>query len=303
MKLGIQRLGISSGITYTYIIYASYLIIIFNIRDLCSRIDSIEPDKTLLASLRHIRTTLLGEQLDLRVKVIKRQLQSTPVGSQIVLKLSANGKLKFLVTALLDIGSHLSQSREFKGLIEDIVVKVTTIPPLFFSLVISINLFLYDNRFDKKIGDVFEETGFTIFETNMFLISCLSLIDYAPGSASRMSTFEAASSSRRNSGLPDMQMAASSISAVSSTGILRDSPPSLLTGTSNSVSGNGSVNPSFVSHSANNSGRSYRGDNISSGSFSTSTKGGPVEVFRDWCRFISCVRLCLEQLAALKPYR
>jgi hypothetical protein len=83
---------------------------------------SLAPDKTLLASLRNIKAS--GESLDTRVQAVIVQLKAFSLGPQVLQKLSSGGKLKLLLTTMLNIGSHLSEAKQFHDLVEDIFVRI-----------------------------------------------------------------------------------------------------------------------------------------------------------------------------------
>ena len=93
----------------------------------------------MTVSLREIRNTLHGEVLDGACGVLRQKLittiaggtgTGTGTGRELVKKLEAgggSGRFRQVVTAILMIGSNLSQTREYKDIYEDMIQKVHTI--------------------------------------------------------------------------------------------------------------------------------------------------------------------------------
>lgn len=119
---------------------------------LVETVESIEPDKQLTVSLRDIRAILHGEALDSACAVLRQKLLTTLAGGRELLrKLEAGpGRLRQAVKAILNIGSNLSQSREYKDIYEDMI---------------------------QKVGDLlFVEWGLSKVEMNRFFLCCNQLV-------------------------------------------------------------------------------------------------------------------------------
>jgi hypothetical protein len=86
------------------------------------KVETLDLDKQLLASLRDVRSILTGEILDHGCNYIKTELSERRGGS--IKKGLDVGKIRTIVKALLQIGANLSQSREFRDIFEDLLSKV-----------------------------------------------------------------------------------------------------------------------------------------------------------------------------------
>lgn len=209
----------------------------------------------LLASLRNIKAS--GESLDARVQAVKVKLKASSLGAQVLQKLSSGGKLKLLLTTMLDIGSHLSQAKEFHDLVEDIFVRIGIILFLCFSR----KLFLF-NFSMYIVGDILDEAGLTGAEISCFFFASLALVD---SSTSFNSSARADLVSTRTNSSDRYQQQG------------------------------GACSPTLNLPTINNGKGSSRGD-------TPSAKIGAIENFRYWCRFVSCVRLSLEQTSNTSNY-
>ena len=100
--------------------------------NLCLQIENIEPDKTFLVNLRELRNLLTGDTLDAVAIEVKNRLNLTAAGQQIANKLASGGKIRLVIKSILIIGAHLSQTREFRDFLEDILTKVKSAEILLF---------------------------------------------------------------------------------------------------------------------------------------------------------------------------
>mmetsp|Transcript_14905 Transcript_14905/g.22423 ORF Transcript_14905/g.22423 Transcript_14905/m.22423 type:complete len:453 (+) Transcript_14905:20-1378(+) len=116
---------------------------------LVGEVDAIEPDKQLLGVLREVMSLVKGEVLERAVQSVRKGLHSSQKRSAIVSKMGSNGRIKVVLKTLVSIGGHLSQSREYRDLFEDIA---------------------------HKIGEPLEEARLTREESNVFLIHCSTII-------------------------------------------------------------------------------------------------------------------------------
>ena len=128
--------------------------------DLCEAVDSIDPDKTLMINLRELRNIFIGESLDACVILMRENLLAIHNNSaQVILnKLgttvsSGNANIRGIIKSLLLIGAHLSQAKEFRDIIEDIVT---------------------------TLDEFTDETGLTVAEINVLLLSASVLGDCIP---------------------------------------------------------------------------------------------------------------------------
>eukprot|EP01036_Dinobryon_divergens_P023233 gene23233-31559_t len=112
---------------------------------------------TLLANLRDLKIHLTGELLDSGCHAVRHKL------GHLVRKLEPPGsnsysRIRTVVKNLLQIGANLSQSREFRDLLEDILTKV--VEPL-------------------------EEASLSVDELNRFMVCCIAAADSIPSLSSR----------------------------------------------------------------------------------------------------------------------
>ena len=135
-------------------IYNNYLTVLENDNEcwclvwkIFSVVDDTDIDKTLLSSLRDIRSLLTGEGLDLACNQIKSK-----IGPKLVRLIDGNSnssnKIRSILKALIQIGANLSQTREYRDLFEDILCKVAE--PLL-------------------------EAGLSFSEINHFMICCIEI--------------------------------------------------------------------------------------------------------------------------------
>ena len=138
-----------------------------------------------MVNLRELRNIFSGENLDACVTKVRENIHAVHHDSaQVILdKLgntvsSGNAKIRGIIKSLLLIGAHLSQAREFRDIIEDIVT---------------------------TLDEFTDETGLTVTETNKLLLSMAVLGDIIPTSSN--SDFSATLSSidaiSRNASRPD----------------------------------------------------------------------------------------------------
>ena len=111
--------------------------------NLCLQIENIEPDKTFLVNLRELRNLLTGDTLDAVAIEVKNRLNLTTVGQQIANKLASGGKIRLVIKSILIIGAHLSQTREFRDFLEDILTKVKSTEKLLF-IIQKFNFIIFD---------------------------------------------------------------------------------------------------------------------------------------------------------------
>ena len=88
-----------------------------------SAIDSIELDKQMLINLRDLRQMLTGEVLDSACNQVKHAIvmHGGIIASRKLLDLP---RIRMVLKSLMQIGGHLSQTREFRDMLEDILTKV-----------------------------------------------------------------------------------------------------------------------------------------------------------------------------------
>lgn len=138
------------------------------------KVETLDLDKQLLASLRDVRSILTGEILDHGCNYIKSEL-SERRGSSVKKGLDV-GKIRTIVKALLQIGANLSQSREFRDIFEDLLSKV--LEPL-------------------------EDLGLNISDTQLFLTCCNFVVKAIPISGKRNDSMVAWTSERSISTLSE----------------------------------------------------------------------------------------------------
>lgn len=155
------------------------------------KVETLDLDKQLLASLRDVRSILTGEILDHGCNYIKAEL-SERRGSSIKKGLDV-GKIRTIVKALLQIGANLSQSREFRDIFEDLLSKV--LEPL-------------------------EELCLNASDIELFLTCCNFVVKAIPISGRRNDSIFASASSEKNISERDRGSPSDSTRAASSRKIL-----------------------------------------------------------------------------------
>lgn len=88
-----------------------------------STIDTVELDKQLLINLRDLRTILTGEVLDSACNLVRQAINNKGgiIASKRLLDLS---RIRTVLKSLMQIGGHLSQTREYRDMLEDFLTKV-----------------------------------------------------------------------------------------------------------------------------------------------------------------------------------
>ena len=112
-----------------------------------------DPDKKLLVHLRDIRLYFTGDNLDRGIAAIKKSITLSRSAGTALLKKMDDGKIRNIVKVLMQIGASLSQSREYRDFLEDVLSKVAN--PLF-------------------------ESGLTLGQVQAFLIHCSVLMVAMP---------------------------------------------------------------------------------------------------------------------------
>ena len=202
--------------------------------------DGIDPDKAFMVNLRELRNIFTGESLDSCVVLVRENLLAVYENSaQLILdKLDdtisgGDARIRDIIKSLLLIGAHLSQAREFRDIIEDIVT---------------------------TLDEFVEETGLTVAETNILLLSTSVIGDCIPISSDS-----------------DVSMTLSSIDTISR----------IASGTC-TTSYDMKLKPVVVTGEDDLQFRS-RSDFVS---FHELIGNSRFELMRDWCRFLSTCRLC-----------
>lgn len=113
-------------------------------------VNKVDIDKDLLGSLREIRTIITGELLDIGVAHVRKEILER---STTMMKKLDPAKIRSTLKILMQIGSCLSQTSEFRDLFEDLL---------------------------SKIVEPLEEHGLTAAEIHSFLICCNEMIQAYP---------------------------------------------------------------------------------------------------------------------------
>jgi len=108
-----------------------------------------EPDKQLLSNLRELRTMFTNDVCEVAVAHVKRVLSTMARGDAIVRKLDASGRLKSVLKSLTNICGHLSQSKEYRDMYDDVL---------------------------NIVGESLQEGGLDKYEANGVLIACNAMI-------------------------------------------------------------------------------------------------------------------------------
>ena len=88
-----------------------------------STIDTVELDKQLLINLRDLRTILTGEILDSACNLVRQSINNK--GGSIANKRQLDmPRIRTVLKSLMQIGGHLSQTREYRDMLEDILTKI-----------------------------------------------------------------------------------------------------------------------------------------------------------------------------------
>jgi hypothetical protein len=88
-----------------------------------SDIDTVELDKQMLINLRDLRTILTGEVLDTACSIVLKAIiaKGETISSRRMLDLP---RIRTVLKSLMQIGGHLSQTREFRDMLEDFLAKI-----------------------------------------------------------------------------------------------------------------------------------------------------------------------------------
>ena len=228
--------------------------------DLCSAVDSVDPDKALMVNLRELRNIFTGENLDVCAQMVRENLSAVythnaelilnKLGSRV---LDGNLKIRGLIKSLLLVGAHLSQAREFRDLIEDIVT---------------------------TLDDFMEETGLDPAETNMLLLSISVLGDCIPVASN--------SRSQLSKNMTSISTISRRVSQNDSTNVNEEAVPNTQLHSDNGMK---------LRHVSDQSDTSVDIDKFARqrsdiGGYEELIKDSRFELMRDWCRFLSTVRLC-----------
>lgn len=124
-----------------------------------SCIDTVELDKQLLINLRDLRTILTGEILDSACLLVRQAIFANG-GTLASKRLLDPPRIRTILKSLMQIGGHLSQTREFRDMLEDFLTKI--VEPL-------------------------EEASLTPQEIHIFLVCCSNIVKCFPGSRTALS--------------------------------------------------------------------------------------------------------------------
>lgn len=162
-------------------------------------VETVELDKELLGSLRNLRTIFTGEALDKGCNLIRLRLGAALMkkveAQSSVSSMMGGSKLRNIVKSLLQLGANLSQSREYRDLLEDILTKV---------------------------AEPLEESGLSSADMSIFLSACYDLVNdlYLPERSSaatptsgRAHYHSASVSSMASGGGADVILATNSVSS------------------------------------------------------------------------------------------
>jgi hypothetical protein len=262
-----------------------------------SVLDSCDIDKQLLSTLRDIRNLLTGDLLDGVCQSLASKL-----GPGLVKKIEGNStfhasRIRTIMKSILQIGANLSQSREYRDLFEDVLIKV---------------------------AEPLEEAKLTREEMNVFMLCCiygvndLIIVSGPSGSARRtsLSSDGVTVSVREDLGGSNATSVRESFSSHPSgdryradradsshsqgnnqSFHLQSSSPMQSFQFQTNISNHSSMN---LGHTPG--GRSHSASNVTTDSgYAPSVAGGDntlraIHMKRDWMRFISFIRLFLLQL-------
>ena len=127
-----------------------------------SAIDTVELDKQLLINLRDLRTLLTGEVLDTACNLVRQGILSKGAAIANSKRLLDPSRIRTVLKALMQIGGHLSQTREYRDMLEDILTKI--VEPL-------------------------EEAGLTAGEIHIFFVCCGRVPNAFPENTRTLSAF------------------------------------------------------------------------------------------------------------------
>ena len=134
-------------------------------------IDTVELDKQMLINLRDLRQILTGEVLDVACNLVKQAVIAK--GGLIASRRSLDlPRIRTVLKSLILIGGHLSQTREFRDIFEDILTKVV---------------------------EYLEEASLTPTEINIFLVCCAKVPKAFPENYRTLQSFIAVTDSRKMS--------------------------------------------------------------------------------------------------------
>jgi hypothetical protein len=103
-------------------------------------------------SLRDIRMHYTGDNLDKGIVAIRKSISQRTQGALLLRKITEE-KMRMIVKSLMQIGASLSQSREYRDFLEDIL---------------------------SKISEPLHEFGLNVNQIQIFLIQCSCLLNVMP---------------------------------------------------------------------------------------------------------------------------
>jgi hypothetical protein len=122
-------------------------------------VNYLTPDRDLVVNLKEIRTNMTGEVLDKGIAELRKSIGSRTGGDQILSKMDEI-KMRTFVKNLMQIGSNLSQTREYRDLFEDVLTKVAE--------------------------TLKNEFGLNILQSQIFLINCACIVNVLPQARSNI---------------------------------------------------------------------------------------------------------------------
>lgn len=269
------------------------------------KVESVEIDKNLLSSLREIRAYLTGDAVDVACTHIRfaaltaasasvsvsvsGTTPSTPASRFVALRKLVEShrynitdfcfridlsllhvRMRSIVKALLQIGSNLSQAREYRDILEDLLTKVQ----------LEVCVVFLHHVSHHQVVEPMEDSGLSKSDVQLFLVSCIHAISAINFPARQYRAHSNVTvQSQSSSMVPsdrDHSLRGESLAAPETSG------KSDLTGLPPSAS---SLSPHTSS--------------LPPPAQFASPKGSlaRIEILRrDWIRFITCCRLCLQQL-------
>ncbi len=115
-------------------------------------VDSLDPDKDCIISLKDIRIFLTGEALDRAVVCVRTSISTRTHGTFILRKVDEK-TTRSVCKALLTIGANLAQAREYRDYFKDVM---------------------------GKVAEPLLEEGLSTTQVQVFLINCACLVNNLP---------------------------------------------------------------------------------------------------------------------------
>jgi Acidic fibroblast growth factor binding (FIBP) len=159
--------------------------------EIFTAIDTVELDKQMLINLRDLRTILTGEVLDVACSLVRQAIVAKG-GIITTRRLLDVARIRTVLKSLMQIGGHLSQTREYRDMLEDVLAKV--VEPL-------------------------EEASLTTAEIHTFLVCCAKVPKAFPENGRTLPSFVSRSESSSISEFTASSMAV--IKKISRTELLR----------------------------------------------------------------------------------